>query len=418
MKDRRIITLFITIFTDLLGFGIVVPILPNLTKELARSDGFFLGPDIAVGLVAGLFSLMQFLFSPFWGSLSDRIGRRPIILGSIVITAAGYLVLGLSHSLALLFIARIISGIGSANISAAQAYIADITSPEDRAKRMGLIGAAFGLGFVFGPPLGGLLYSSGGLALLGFFTAGLCVVNFIMAWYMLPESLTEKNGVRKKFYQTFKGLNIIWKKGVVGSLFIMSFIYIAAFSMMQINAAVLWKEQYHLKPHEIGNIFGFIGLCSAVVQGALIGKFQKKFGLRNMLLWGAPFIAVGLSIIPLPDRQWFYAVQGFAVVLLAVGNGFLMPAINAYVSINTPREDQGKVLGSLQSFGSLARVAGPVFSGVLYAVFYPLPYFAGGFLMLIVFFLAWQLSRQLREVNEIPAQEHGAADILEDEVIL
>lgn len=416
MKDRRILTLFITIFTDLLGFGIVIPILPNLTKELATTSGFVFGPDVAVGVVAGCFSLMQFLFSPFWGSVSDRVGRRPIILGSILITCVGYVVLGLSHSLLILFLARIISGIGSANISAAQAYIADITSQEERAKRMGLIGAAFGLGFVFGPPLGGMLYSAGGLELVGFSTAGLCLVNFAMAWFMLPESLKEKGSERKKFYQTFKGLNVIWKKDVVGELFMMSFIYIAAFSMMQINAAVLWKDHYHLKPNEIGNIFGFIGLCGAVVQGGLIGYFQKKFGLRNMLLWGSPFIAVGLSLIPLPSQFWFYYVQGLAVILLTVGNGFLMPAINAYVSINTPAEDQGKVLGSLQSIGSLARVAGPLLSGVLYSVFYPLPYFAGGLLMVFVFFLAWKLSRQLREVKD--THPHGPADILEDEVIL
>ena len=144
MKDKRIAILFLTIFIDLLGFGIIIPILPNLAKEFASESHLSIQPDIAVGLVAAVFSVIQFLFAPIFGSISDRLGRRPIILGSILVNAVGYVMFGFASSFTLLIISRIVSGFGSANISAAQAYIADITSPEDRAKKMGIIGAAFG----------------------------------------------------------------------------------------------------------------------------------------------------------------------------------------------------------------------------------------------------------------------------------
>jgi MFS family permease len=183
-----------------------------------------------------------------------------------------------------LLLARIISGFGSANISAAQAYIADISDAKDRAKKMGIIGAAFGLGFVFGPPLGGWLYSAGshstygGMMFVGLFTALLCVLNFVLAFVLLPESNTQMGGVRRKPIDTFKGMAKAWNIEIIGELLLINFIYITAFSMMQINAAVLWKEHYSLSPKAIGNIFGVIGVFSAIVQGGLIGFFQKKIG--------------------------------------------------------------------------------------------------------------------------------------------
>ncbi|MCC7297679.1 MAG: MFS transporter, partial [Bacteroidia bacterium] len=272
MKDRRIFTLILTIFIDLIGFGIVIPILPILTKTIASRSGFFLGPDMAIGFVVFCFAIMQFVFSPLWGSVSDRIGRRPVILGSILVTALGYFLLGFGQSLWILFIARIISGIGSANISAAQAYIADITPPHERAKKMGLIGAAFGFGLVIGPPLGGWIFQigkhilevgipaiengktifpDGGLRLVGFFTAGLCLVNFVMAYFTLTESLDVKNADKRKFGQSFKGLVTVWKVPVLSELFMINFIYIAAFMMMQIISSVLWKEKYGISESAI-----------------------------------------------------------------------------------------------------------------------------------------------------------------------
>jgi multidrug resistance protein len=353
-----------------------------------------------------VFSLMQFLFSPIWGSLSDKIGRRPIILGSILATAVGYVMLGISQTFVVLFLARLVAGIGSANISAAQAYIADITPPQERAKKMGLIGAAFGLGFVFGPPIGGALFSAGGLMWVGFATAALCLLNFALAWFTLPESLSEKNTEHRSFISSFTGLRHVWKEEIIGELFIINVIYIAAFSMMQVNASVLWSEHFHLTEKEVGYMFGFIGICSAIVQGGLIGTIQKTLGLKRMLLYGCPVVAVGLSIIPLPSQEWFIPVQLIAVLFLAMGNGMLMPAINSLISVNTPAHDQGKTLGLLQSTGSLARSVGPVVSGFLYSAAFFLPYLSAGALMLLTLLLAIRLSSKLK----ITASEKQNAD--------
>ena len=409
MKDKRILTLFLTIFIDLLGFGIIIPILPVVTKKMALQSGLHLDADVAVGLTMGVFSLMQFLFSPIWGSLSDKIGRRPIILGSILATAVGYVMLGISNTFIILFLARLVAGIGSANISAAQAYIADITPPQERAKKMGLIGAAFGLGFVFGPPIGGALFAAGGLHWVGFATAGLCIFNFVMAWFTLPESLTEKNTERRSFISSFTGLRHVWKEEILGELFIINVIYIAAFSMMQVNASVLWSEHYHLTEKQVGYMFGFIGVCSAVVQGGLIGTIQKVVGLQRMLLFGCPIVAVGLTVIPLPSQEWFVPVQICAVICLAIGNGMLMPAINSLVSVNTPAHDQGKTLGLLQSTGSLARSVGPVVSGFLYSMGFMLPYISAGVLMMLNLLLAMVLVAKLRSRASATSSEEKTA---------
>jgi DHA1 family tetracycline resistance protein-like MFS transporter len=400
MKDKRIAILFLTIFIDLLGFGIVIPILPNLAKTMAITSHMSFNPDYAVGIIAAAFSVIQFLFAPMFGSLSDRIGRRPIILGSILVNAIGYFIFGIAGNFLILLISRIISGFGSANISAAQAYIADITTPADRAKKMGIIGAAFGLGFVFGPPIGGYLFLAGGLYYVGIFTAVLCLFNFVLAFMFLPESNTNKSAHRRKASDTFKGMFQVWNIEVIGELFLINFIYIMAFSMMQVNGSVLWKEKYGLNEKEVGNIFGMIGVAGAIVQGLLIGVFSKKLGLKKMLLIGCPLVGIGLAIIPLPPNiEWFYINQTIAIILLSVGNGLLMTSINSLVSINSPAHAQGTMLGTLQSLSSLSRVVGPLIASFLYAQSKELPFVTAGVFMFGIFFLAIKLSKKLKSEN-------------------
>lgn len=401
MKDKRIAILFLTIFIDLLGFGIVIPILPELSKQLAVSGNFNFNPDMGIGILAAGFSVIQFVFAPVFGAISDRIGRRPIILFSILANVLGYYLFGIASNFWILFIARLISGFGSANISAAQAYIADISKPEERAKKMGIIGASFGLGFVFGPPLGGQLFASYGLYGVGIFTAALCVLNFILAYFFLPESLENKNGAKRKASDTFKGLVTVWNVEVIGELFLINFIFIAAFSMMQVNGSVLWKDKYGLNPKQIGQIFGLIGICGAIVQGGLIGIFQKRLGLKKMLIIGIPLVAVALSIIPLPPSlDTFYYNQTFAIILMALGNGMLMPAINSLVSINTPPQSQGTILGSLQSLSSLARVIGPLIGSLIYTVNHSMPFWVAGGLMMGNLFLAIILVKKLNRLGK------------------
>jgi MFS family permease len=242
---------------------------------------------------------------------------------------------------------------------------------------------------------GETIYPDGGLRLLGFFCAGLCVLNFILAYFLLPESLSKMNEDHRKFSQSFQGFTSIWRVEIIGELFVINVIYIAAFMMMQINSAIMWKERYGLDEVHTGYIFGFIGLCSAVIQGGLIGKFQKWIGVKKMLVYGCPLVAVGLVLVPLPSQDWFYPVQALSILCLTVGNGFLMPSINSLVSINTSALDQGKTLGLLQSFSSLSRAIGPLISTAIYSIFYMLPYLVAAGLMLIAFWLAIRLSHQI-----------------------
>ncbi|MDP3929509.1 MAG: MFS transporter, partial [Bacteroidota bacterium] len=260
MKNRSpIFVLFVTIFIDLLGFGLIIPILPIFALELQASS-------LQIGLIAGLYSLMNFVFAPFWGTLSDKIGRRPVMLISIFITMLAYVFFAFTNSLWFLVISRIFAGIGSANISAAQAYISDITEPKDRAKNMGLIGAAFGLGFIFGPPAGGFLKSlsgSGSVALVGYFAASLCAINWVLAYAYLPESLKEKQHDKPFRFKPIGDLFLELKKPVIRELFSVNFLFITSFAMMQITLAILWIEHYLLNEKQVGFVFMFMGLTSA-----------------------------------------------------------------------------------------------------------------------------------------------------------
>ncbi|MDP2174700.1 MAG: MFS transporter [Bacteroidota bacterium] len=391
MNSRPLAIIFLTIFIDLLGFGVVIPILPTLVvHDLSQ-------PEFVVGIVGSLAPFMQFLFAPFWGSLSDRKGRRPVILISIVITTIGYIAFSFITSIYILIISRILSGIGSGNFSAAQAYVSDISAPEKRAKNMGLIGAAFGLGFIFGPPIGGFLKENWGVEAIGYFTAALCVINFVFAYLFLPESNRNKQTVKHSLNIVFQQIKIALNNKIIRFIFIINALFIAAFSMMQIASPLLWKQQYDYDDKEIGYIFGFIGLCSVLVQAGLIGFFVKKIGEKKMIVLGALLMAIGLFSMPLVPSHLFIPLELLAIMTIALSNGLIMPAANALVSKNAPVDKQGTVLGAMQSVGSLARTIGPLLSGFLYMFFYQAPYMIGAFLMLICLFLGFKLFKNIKE---------------------
>ena len=378
MRKSPIFVLFVTIFIDLLGFGLVIPILPIFSRQIGATD-------TEIGLIAAVYSLMNFVFAPFWGTLSDRIGRRPVILVSILVTAASYIIFAYSTTLFILFAARILGGIGSANISAAQAYISDVTAPEGRAKAMGLIGAAFGLGFIFGPPLGGYLKSistAGTVDMVGYVSAAFCILNFIMAYFLLPESIKQKK-VDAPF--NFKPITSLIKQlqvPQIRELFLFNFVFIAAFSMMQITVALLWEEHNGLNEKQIGYMFAFIGLASAIVQGTLVGKLVRWFGEYKLLFIGSILMAIALFMIPFISNEYFMPFAFIAIILIALANGCLMPSITSLISQNTSEEKQGHTLGLNQSFGSVARVVGPTLGGFLYGISYFQPYIVGSMLML------------------------------------
>lgn len=381
----RLAILFLTVFIDLLGFGLVIPILPTYASQLGASP-------FEVGLVMAVYALMNFIFSPFWGSVSDRLGRRPVIAFTVLITALAFLLLAHAHSLALLFAARMLAGIGSANIAASQAYITDVTPPEGRAKALGLIGAAFGIGFIFGPPVGGFIKEHYGMAAVGYSAMGLSLLNLLLVLLLLPESLKERNReVKLELKPVTQALNAL-RNERFRDLFITTFIYITAFSMMQITVALLWEEQYALSEAQIGYMFAAIGFASAVVQGTLVGWLARTFGEARLMVYGAILMGCGLLSIPFVPNDLFMPLALIPIALLALANGCLMPSITSLLSRNAQQSEQGQVLGLNQSFASLARIAGPTLGGVLYGWHYTGPYVAGAGLMgvVLIFVLAFQ----------------------------
>lgn len=389
--DRRLLILFVTIFIDLMGFGIFIPVVPIYARELNASDAL-------VGDTGALFSLMMFIFTPVWGSLSDRFGRRPIILWALGISAVSYLLFAQANTLFLLIAARMLTGIGSGNITAAQAYITDITPPEGRAKAMGMIGAAFGLGFIFGPPMGSFIYMHFGVEWVGYIAAIICLLNMVAVWFFLPESLQQKVMDRAIRIKPITGAIKALKEERFRDLYLISFIFITAFSMMQMTIALFWTDDYGLNKEQIGWMFAAVGLASAIVQGGMIGWLQRTFGERQLMVYGCISLSAGLSLIAFIPESYFLPLSILSIILLAFGNGCLNPTILSQLSKNAQQREQGEVLGLNQSFGSLARIAGPALGGRLYEVHHGLPYVTSGLIMLgaLYYVIAYQRAKAAR----------------------
>ena len=382
MENKKAFTIiFLTVFIDLLGFGLIIPILPNYAKLLGASDFGF-------GLIASVFSLLNFIFTPFLGAYSDRIGRKPIILVSVFVNMIGYLIFAYAHALPLFILSRVLNGIGSSNISAAQAYIADISSPANRTKMMGMIGAAFGLGFIFGPLFGGLIKAEYGIEGVGFAAAAVCFLNLLSVYFFLPESNKNLNKDAPIKFVPINDYQKAFTQPVLRELMLLWVIYVLAFSAMQTVSALLWKEQYGFDEKHIGYLFGIIGVFSVIIQGGLVGRLNKTFGEKKLLIIGSVLMIIGLGTVPYVPHEnfWFWVVINIGFISL--GNGCLSPSITALVSNVTPPEEQGRMLGLSQSVGSISRILGPSMSGLFYGWYYALPYWISAILMLLGLYLA------------------------------
>lgn len=371
-----ITVIFFTVFIDLIGFGIIIPLMPFYAQTFGATA-------LTVGLLSTSFSFMQFVFAPLWGRLSDRVGRRPVILIGLFGSFVSYLVFGLANSLALLFIARIFAGIAGANISTAQAYMADVTTPENRARGMGLVGAAFGLGFIFGPAIGGFL-SRYGYAVPSFFASALSLANFTAAWFMLPESL-KTIGTDRRRRSRMDALRVAATRPGVPSLLLMFFIVIAAFSAFEATFALFSERRFGYTATTIGYVFAYVGVVLSIVQGGLVGRVVKRFGERALVAPAILVLAIGLALIP---ASYNLPVLLLSCGLLAIGMGFNTPSIQALISKLSHADEQGSVLGVSQSMASLGRILGPAWGGYVYDRFGTVaPYLAASGLMLIAFFI-------------------------------
>lgn len=349
--------IFVTVFIDLVGFGVAIPILPFYVEE-------FGGTGFEYGMLTAVYSLMQFIFAPILGQLSDRYGRRPILFFSILGSSVGFLIIGLANTLWLVFLGRIIAGITGGNISTAQAYIADVTTPENRAKGMGLIGAAFGLGFVFGPVIGGVL-SKFGASVPFYFVAALALFNAIMLYFVLPETVKFGRSV-SKIRSRFSLFREAFANQGLTMVVVLYFLIITAFSIMT-TAFVLYAQfKFGYDAFQVGLLFMYIGLLSAAMQGGLVGFLTKKFGEKLLVVIGAIVMTIMLFIVPYVSPE-FGGLIGLLLGLagFAFGNSISNPALTSLGSRYTPVEEQGAGLGILQSGASLARTIGPALAGVL-----------------------------------------------------
>jgi DHA1 family tetracycline resistance protein-like MFS transporter len=369
--------IFLTVFLDLVGFGLVFPFLAEEARDSFGSTAF-------VGtLLSAVYSLMQFLFVPVWGRVSDRFGRRPVLVWSIAATVLSMTGLGLAlaygHSIAWLFAARMFSGIATANLGTASAYIADITSPADRAKGMGLIGMAFGLGFILGPALGGWFaqFPVNGRygAVACFVAASLSAANFVWAAIGLPESLPPDrrgDGRQKRRLSPFDltAARATFALPGVGLAIVVNFIAVLSFANLDQTFRYFNKDLFGMTQVETGFVLAFIGVMAAGVQGGLIRPLAKRMDETRLIRTGVTLQALafaGLALSPTFGRPFLYAAGG----LLAVGNGLTQPSVSAFISKRATSRDQGATLGTSQGFASLARMFGPALGGFLYGQFGP-----------------------------------------------
>jgi DHA1 family tetracycline resistance protein-like MFS transporter len=380
MRKPSVLIIFLTVFIDLIGFGIVLPLLPLYSRDLG-ANGFI------IGIVQASYSAMQFLFAPGWGRLSDRIGRRPVLLVSTAGAAVSYVVLalgcGMGGHLGLWVVlgSRILAGICGANITVAQAYIADITAPEERSKRMGLIGMAFGLGFVFGPPLGSLGLEVIGLRGPGFLAAGLCTINFVMALSILPESWnpgSNKATTRPQLQQWFHTLAHP-KIGLLVSVFFLATFCFASFETtlgLLISRNFQLKTDTHQDMKLSGYLIAYCGIVGAVVQGGAIGRLVKKSGEARVIANSLFVLAVSLAPLPFVHGSSWLAWTLLLIVLgvLAISSMMVRPPVFGLISILTPAHEQGATIGVAQSAGSLARIIAPIFAASLLYWHPALPY--------------------------------------------
>ncbi|MGH7115020.1 MAG: MFS transporter, partial [Stellaceae bacterium] len=383
-------TLFLIVFVDLVGFGLVIPLLPFYAVRFGASPQ-------EVTLLLAVYSLMQLFTAPLWGRLSDRIGRRPVLMTSMAASALAYLWLGAADTLWMLFAARALAGACAGNIAAAQAYIADVTTPENRAKGMGLIGAAFGLGFIFGPALGGFLAgnnpTTANLQTPAWVAAGLSVVAFCGVLLLLRESRSaEERGQAARPSRLGAILGAL-RRPVLARLILVFFLVILAFAAMESTFALWAMAQFAWGPEQVGYVFAYVGVLSAILQGGLIGRLAHRYGEERLLLAGLVLLCLGLLVLPFARDL---PVLGIAVSGLALGMGLTQPSMNSLISRRAGREEQGSVLGVTQSVGSLSRVVGPALAVVLFAdLGRASPFWWGAGLIAVAFLLSFHLYRNL-----------------------
>jgi MFS transporter, DHA1 family, tetracycline resistance protein len=371
--------LFFTVFLDLLGYGIVVPLLPEFARDFGATP-------VVVGLLVASYSFAQLLGSPVLGGLSDRFGRRPLLLASIAVNATSFLIFAWSGSLLALFAARLVSGFAAGNLAVVQAYLSDVTPPDRRAKAFGMIGAATGLGFVFGPPLGGWITANYGVAAVGLIVAGLCGLNLLLTVLLLPETRKPASGRNPSPFSA-EAFVRLRETPSLARLFTIYALFISGFAVLTVVGALLWIDRFGLSDAEVGYTFGVVGIVMAVAQG-LIGPLVARTREKTVLVAGLLLMAAALASMPIVPVADFFPREIASIAVFALGYAFAQPTGTALVADAVAPELQGQVLGQYQAVAALGRILGPLIGGFAYQITPALPFFMGAALIVLAFVAA------------------------------
>jgi len=378
--------LFLIVFIDLVGFGVIIPLLPFYGEHFGATPA-------QVGLLMAAYSFTQFLAAPLWGRLSDRIGRRPVLLATLAGSIVCYVWLGFADTLWMVVAARLVGGAMAGNISAAYAYVADITDSSNRARGMGIIGAAFGLGFIFGPAIGGILAGPDPLAAdyrtPALASAALSAVALVLTALILKESLSPEARSREAAISApnrWRRFRTAVARPSVGMLFAVSFLATFVFAGMETTFAMWSFRTFGWGPEQNGYLFAFVGFLSAAIQGGLIGRLAKRFGEGNLVVIGSATLAVGMLMIPFSTSL---APLVGAMVIVAFGFSLMSPALNSLISLQVGPDLQGGTMGVARSVTTLARVIGPGWAGAMfYYIGKDWPFFGGTIIMVAVVLLS------------------------------
>lgn len=377
----RIGVIFFTVLIDLIGFGIVLPILPSYAERFGAGG-------LGYGAIIGIFSLMQFVATALLGKLSDRIGRRPVLLTTMLVNAVGYTLFAFAGSYWVLFLSRVVSGFAGGNISAAQAYMADISTPAERSRAMGMVGAAFGLGFSLGPAIAGLSDYYFGPMWPGLIAVGLSLANFVSAYFILPESLAVEHRVKRRLLDLghigealarprLRPLMAVW------ALVPLAFAGYTVILPLQAHAVLGWGKR------ELAFLFTLIGVTAASVQGYFFGRIVKRTGERSLVIAGTFGMALAIGVIPfLPNSALLYAWT----FVLAVSNSIFAPAATGLVSVYAGVTEQGTVLGAAQAIAALGRTVGPPAIGKVYDVSPVTSFVLAGLVMMLAGFAGLRMA--------------------------
>lgn len=379
--------LFLIVVVDLIGFGIIIPLLPFYAEHYQATPA-------QVGLLMAVYSAAQFISAPFWGRLSDRIGRRPVLLGTIFAASLSYVWLGFADTLITLFAARAVGGLMAGNISTAFAYAADVTTRENRAKGMGMIGAAFSIGFILGPALGGILAGSdpadADFRTPSFAAAGLSALACVLGLITLKESLSAEARARiagQNRVARMKALADALRTPGIGVLLVLAFLATFVFAGLESTFAMWSRRQYGWGPEQNGYLFAFIGVLAAMIQGGLMGRLATKFGVERLIFAGAVALSIGLAWIPFTGSVPELVA---AMTVAALGFSITTPALNTAISVRGESDVQGGLMGVTRSATTLSRMTGPAVAGTAFGfIGLHSPYYAGAVIMIVVAVIAF-----------------------------